>query len=89
MQNLPLEVAAIDDVEVHEPQRPHSGCREIQRRWRAEPTSADEEDTRGAELQLSLERNIGKREMAGVANQFFLRQRIHRNPQFPPVAPAI
>src|SRR3989449_6278534 len=51
VEDLPLQVGLVDDVEVHEPERAHARRGEVQRRGRAEPARSEEHTS---ELQSRL-----------------------------------
>src|SRR5213593_4186113 len=55
VEDLTLQVGLVDDVEVHEPERAHARRGEVQRRRRAEPARAYEQDAGGLELFLPLD----------------------------------
>src|SRR5436309_3103459 len=74
MQDLSMEIRHVDDVEVHEAERADTRGREIQRGGRAESARADEQDARGLDPPLAIERDVGKNEMPAVAEKLFSRQ---------------
>ena len=85
MDDLALQVAGIDEIEIDEPKRPDPRRGEIQRRRRSQSTRADEHHARALEFRLAFETYIRKREVPGIPQQLLMRQRC----QFPAAAPAI
>ena len=67
VDDLTLEVADVDDVEVDDADRPDPGGREIQRTRRSEPTGADEEGLRAEQLRLAGRSDLRDEQMAAVA----------------------
>src|SRR5690606_21810310 len=67
MQDLPLQVAAVDDVVVDQAQVPHSGRRQVERRRRAEPARADHQHVRSAHALLPLDPDLGQAQVARIA----------------------
>jgi hypothetical protein len=46
VRDLALEVRLVDDVRVHDPEPPDARGRQVQRRRRAQPARADQENPR-------------------------------------------
>jgi len=67
MQDLSLQVGDVNPVVVDQPDRPHTGGGEIERRWRPESTGPDDEHTGGLEPLLSLDADIGQGQMPCIA----------------------
>ena len=67
VNDLPLQVAEIDDVEVDDAERAHAGRGEIERRRRSETTSADAKHTRRLETPLSVLPDFRQQQVAAVA----------------------
>jgi hypothetical protein len=67
MQDLPLEIRDIDNVEVHDADRAHAGSSEIQCCRRAEASGAYQEDPGSLELPLAFHSNFREQEVAAVA----------------------
>ena len=65
--------------------RSHAGRGEIERGGRPQAARANQQDARLAELRLTLETYIRKREVPRVAQQLLMRQRR----QLPDATPAI
>ena len=67
VDDLALEVGLVHDVVVHDAERAHSRGGQVERRGRAEPAGADQEDPRAEEPQLSFLADLGDQEVAAVA----------------------
>src|SRR5438309_280230 len=88
VEDLPLKVRDVDDVAVHQRERPHAGRREVERGGRAEPTGADQQDLRAQELALALVPDLGQEEVAAVALDLIGRERSfldHRHSRLDPL----
>src|SRR5205085_6315302 len=70
VQNLALEVAEIDDVEIDKTEPANAGGGEVERQRRAESAGADKEDRRRLESFLSLDADLGHDQMPAVALDF-------------------
>src|SRR5207302_3062588 len=75
VQNLALQVREVDDVTVHEPDRPHAGRGQVERRRRPEAAGADEEDLRPEERALPLLADLAQQEVPAVALDLVGRER--------------
>ena len=75
VEDLPLKIRDVDDVAVHQRERPHAGRREIERGGRAEATGADQQDLQAQELPLALVADLGQKEVAAVTLDLVGRQR--------------
>src|SRR5690606_28684214 len=67
VEDLSLQVRAVDDVVVDDPYRADAGRCEIIRDRRAEPAGADAQDLRVEQLRLPFLTDLGKEEMTAVA----------------------
>ena len=67
VDDLALEVAEVDDVEVDDADRPDAGGREVERSRRAEPAGADEQRLRAEQRGLALRADLGDQQVAAVA----------------------
>ena len=67
VDDLALEVADVDDVEVDDADRPDARRREVQRGRRTEAAGADEQRLRAEELRLAGRADLGDQQMAAVA----------------------
>src|SRR5207237_3470097 len=67
VQHLPLEVRDVYDVAVHEAEGAHAGRGEVERRRRAEPARADQQDFAAQKPALSLVADLRQEEVAAVA----------------------
>ncbi len=85
MQDLALQVAAIDQVEIDETECADPGRSQVQRGGRSQAAGADQQHACALEFRLACEPYIGKCEVPGVAEQLLMRQRR----QLPVAAPAI
>ena len=70
VQHLPLQVAEIDDVEVHQADPADAGGGEVQPQRRAQAAGADEQDAGRLEALLPLDADLGHDEVAAVALDF-------------------
>ncbi|MBV6491081.1 MAG: hypothetical protein CNCCGFBP_01613 [Fimbriimonadaceae bacterium] len=70
MNHLPLQVREINDVEIHDAEAADPRCGEIQRGWRAQPPSPDEQHTCALELALPRKPDFRQNQMARVAQDF-------------------
>src|SRR5216110_1756437 len=66
MQQLALQVAEVNDVEVDDADTSHTGGGEVHRSRRSETTRADAEDTSGFQLLLSVDADLRHDEMPRV-----------------------
>ena len=66
VQDLALQVAALDAVVVDQRQVADAGGGEIQRGRRAEPARADQQDTAGAQPSLPVLADLGQRQLARI-----------------------
>ncbi len=69
VDDLALQVAGVDDVEVDQAEGADAGGGEIEGERRAEAAGADAEDARGFELLLALHAHFGQDEVARVAGE--------------------
>ena len=67
VDDLALEVADVDDVEVDDADRPDAGGGEVERGRRAEPAGADEQRLRAEQLRLARRADLGDQQVAAVA----------------------
>ena len=74
VQNLPLQVARVDHVEVDEAERADAGRGQIERRRRAEPAGADAQHARRLELALTLDADLRHDQVPAVALHFVVGQ---------------
>ena len=74
MDDLALEVARLDDVEVDDPERADARRGEVQRRRAAEPARADHHDLRLEELDLARGPDLGDQQVPAVARLLGRRQ---------------
>ena len=73
VQDLPLQVGQIDDIEVDDTQRAHTGRRQIQSHRRAQASSSDAEHACLLQLELTLDADLGQDEVARVAQGLVVR----------------
>ena len=74
MDDLPLQVAEVDDVEVDETERAHACRGEIERGRRAEPAGADAQYAGRLQPPLSFFADFGQQQMTAVALPLGLRK---------------
>ena len=74
VQNLALQVALVDDVEVHEPEGADAGRGEVERRRRPEPAGADADDLRRLQALLALDAHLGQGQVTAVADGVAARE---------------
>ena len=70
VDDLALQVAGVDDVEVDQAEGADAGRGEVEGERRTEPAGADAEDFGGLELLLALHADFGQDEVARVAGEF-------------------
>ena len=78
VDDLALEVGEVDLVVVDDPEGPHAGRREVERRWRSEPAGSEQEDLRVKQLQLTLDADLGKEHVARVPLLLLGGERLRR-----------
>ena len=69
VEDLPLEVALVDHVEVHDADASHSRRGEVERGRGAEAPRPHEQHARALEAALALDRDLGQDEVARVAGE--------------------
>ena len=74
VEDLPLQVRVVDDVEVHEPERSHPGRGEVERERGSESARADAEHLRRLEPLLPLHAHLRHDEVARVAQDLVVRE---------------
>ena len=74
VHDLALEVRLVDDVGVDDAERADAGGREVERRRRAEPARADEQDARVEQALLPVLADLGDEEVAAVARALLGRE---------------
>ena len=67
MDDLALEIRLVDDVGVDDPERPDSGCGEVERCGRSEAAGADEKHARVEQALLSLLAYLRDEQVPAVA----------------------
>ena len=72
VDDLALQVAGVDNVEVDQAEGADAGGGEIERERRAQAAGADAEDFRGLQLLLALHAHFGQDEVARVARDLFV-----------------
>ena len=75
VNDLPLQVAEIDDVEIDDADRADARRGQIQRRRRTEPARADAEHAAALELLLPFDADLRHDEVPAVAFDFVVRKR--------------
>src|SRR5262245_872527 len=74
MQDLSLQIAVIDDVEIDQPQSPDASRRQIQAQRRTQSPRADQKRARGLQFALTFQPDFGQNQVAVVASQFVFVQ---------------
>ena len=74
MDDLALEVRLVDDVGVDDPERADARGGEVERRGRAEPAGADEEDARVEDALLAVLADLGDQQVTAVARALLRRR---------------
>jgi hypothetical protein len=69
VDDLALQIAGVDDVEVDQAESADAGRGEIERQRRAQAAGADAEHARGFEAALALHAHFGQDEVARVAGE--------------------
>ena len=69
VDDLPLQIARVNHVEVDQAQRADAGRGQVERQRRAEPAGAHAEHPRGLQLLLALHAHFGQDEMPRVAGE--------------------
>ena len=75
MQQLPLQVADVDDVEIDDAERADAGGRQVHRGGRSETARADAQHLRGFQRALPVHADFGKDQVTAVAPDLVARQR--------------
>ena len=75
VQDLALQVARVDGIEIDDADRSNAGRREIQRGGRSEPARADAEHPSGLELPLTVDTHLRKNQVPAVALNLVVGQR--------------
>ena len=78
VDDLPLQVRKIHDVEIHDAQRADAGGSQVQRQRRAQPAGADAQHLRLLQLELALHANFRQDQMARVAQDLLIAERSRR-----------
>ncbi len=74
VDDLPLQVGEVHDVEVDDADRSHAGRGQIERERRAQAARADGEHARRLELALALHADLGQEEVARVPQHLGVRE---------------
>jgi hypothetical protein len=72
IEDLPLQVGEVDLVAVDEGEVADAGGREVERRGAAEAAGADDQGRGGAQPLLPLDTELGKEDVAGVAEKLLV-----------------
>ncbi len=67
MNDLPLQVGFIDDIEVDDSQSSDAGCGEIQEHGRSQAAGAYDQNLAVLEAFLSFQTNVGNQQMTAVS----------------------
>src|SRR5215831_8502287 len=74
VQNLSLQVAVINDVEIDQSQSPDARSGKVESEWRTEPARADQQHARGLQFALAFQSDLGQDQVAVVASQLVFVQ---------------
>ena len=74
VEDLPLQVARIDRVEVHQPERADAGRCKVERGGRAQPSRANAEHARGLQPPLPVDADLGHDQVTAVALHLIVGQ---------------
>ena len=66
-EDLALQVAGVDRVEVHHPDASHAGCGQVEKQGGAQPARSNHQDAGGLELALPFDVELGNDEVPAVA----------------------
>ena len=69
VDDLPLQIARVNHIEIDETESADAGCGQIQRKRRAQTARSHAEDARGLQLLLALHAHFGQDEVARVAGE--------------------
>lgn len=75
VNNLALQVAFVDDVEINQANMPHAGSGEVQRQRRAKPAGSDQEHAALLEFALPFHTKLRQDQMPRIPADLFIRQR--------------
>ena len=75
VQDLPLQIGKIDDIEIHQPHPPHPGGGQIQGDGRAKAPCPDAQHPGGFEAFLPAERHFRHDQMARITRDLIIAQR--------------
>src|SRR5581483_4714068 len=78
MDDLPLQVGKVHNVEVHDAELSHPGCSQVERQRRAESPGPDAQHPGLLQLELALHAHLGHDEMTTVTEDFIPRQLCRR-----------
>jgi hypothetical protein len=70
MDDLPLEIGQVHDVEIHDAHGADAGRRQVERQRRPQAARADGEDPSRLEPPLALDSDLGQQQVPGVAQHF-------------------
>ncbi len=74
MNDLPLQIARVDDIEIDEAEGADSRRGQIQGQRRTESAGADTQHLGGLELLLAFHADFGQDQVARVARDLFIAQ---------------
>ena len=80
MDDLPLQIRKVNDIEIHEADGADTGCCQIHRRGCAEAARADDEHLAIEQLLLSLATNLLQDDVSRVTLELRIREIAHRAP---------
>ncbi len=74
VQDLALQIAGIDHIEIDQPQRANAGRGQVERQRRAQSARAHAQDARGLQLLLALHAHFRQDQVARVARELVARE---------------
>ena len=74
VNDLPLQVGVVHDVEVHDAERAHAGRAQVQRQRRTQAARADAQHSRRFQLELPFHADLGHDQVARVAQDLVVAQ---------------
>ena len=75
VNHLALQIAGLDHIKVHDPQRPHARRRKVHSQRRAQSSRTDTQHTRGLQFQLALFAHLRQNQVSRISRHLFRSQR--------------
>ncbi len=74
VDDLALQIAGVNNIEVHKTESAHAGCRQVQGKRRTKPTRSHAKHTSGLQLALALYADLRQNQVSRVTGQFIRSQ---------------